>query len=148
MVWDVVTPPCPITSYGLKNAVELRTRMSNDILYKNVFDYLSTFEFHLKTCLCKGSQYNVILPMILQGRIWNRTCCVATHVNILRPRQNSRHVADATFKSIFFNENLWIWIEISLKFVPEGTNRNIAASDQIMAWRRPGGKPSSEPMLP
>ena len=28
-------------------------------------------------------------------------------INILRPRQNSRHFADSTFKSIFMNENVW-----------------------------------------
>ena len=39
-------------------------------------------------------------------------------VSALRPRQNGRHFADDTFKRIFLNENIWIPIEISLKFVP------------------------------
>ena len=41
-------------------------------------------------------------------------------VNSLRPRQNGRHFADDIFKCIFLNENVWIPIKISLKFVPKG----------------------------
>ena len=67
--------------------------------------------------------------------------------NTLRPRQNGRHFADDIFKCIFLNENVWIPIKISLKFVPECPNNNIPALVQIMAWRRPGDKPLSEPMM-
>ena len=67
--------------------------------------------------------------------------------NTLRPGQNGRHFADDIFKCIFVNENVWIPIKISLKFVPEGPINNIAALVQIMAWRRPGDKPLSEPMM-
>ena len=55
--------------------------------------------------------------------------------------------ADDIFKCIFFNENVWIPIKISLKFVPKGPINNIPAIVQIMAWRRPGDKPLSEPMV-
>ena len=41
-------------------------------------------------------------------------------INILRPRQNGRHFADEILKDIFLNENVWIPIKFSLKFVPEG----------------------------
>ena len=68
-------------------------------------------------------------------------------INTLRPRQNGHHFADDTFKSIFFNENVRIAIEISLKFVPKGAINNIPALVQMMAWHRPGGKPLSEPMM-
>ena len=67
--------------------------------------------------------------------------------NTLRPRQNGRHFPDDTFKCIFMNENVGISINISLKFVPKGLINNIPASVQIMAWRRPGDKPLSEPMM-
>ena len=40
-----------------------------------------------------------------------------------------------------------ITIEISLKFVPRGPINNIPALFQIMAWRRTGDKPLSEPMM-
>ena len=67
--------------------------------------------------------------------------------NTLRQRQNGRHFADDNLKRIFLNENIEISIEISLKFVPNGPINNIPALVQIMAWRRPGDKPSSEPIV-
>ena len=72
---------------------------------------------------------------------------IAVYLNTLRPRQNGRHFADNIFKGIFLNENIWILIRFSLKFVPKGPINNIPALVQIMAWRRPGNKPLSEPML-
>ena len=41
-------------------------------------------------------------------------------INTLRPRQNSNNFAEDIFKCIFCNENVWILIKISLKFVPKG----------------------------
>ena len=67
--------------------------------------------------------------------------------NTLRPRQNGRHFPDDTFKRILVNENVWISLKISLKFVPKGPSSNSPALFQIMAWRRPGDKPLSEAML-
>ena len=69
------------------------------------------------------------------------------HYFKLRPRQNGRHFADDTLKCIFLNENVWIPVEISLKFVPKRPIDNIPALVYIMAWRRPGDKPLSEPMM-
>ena len=54
---------------------------------------------------------------------------------------------DDIFKCIFLNENVWISIEISLKFVPKGQINNNPALVQIMAWRRPGNKPLSETVM-
>ena len=71
---------------------------------------------------------------------------VKTDSNTLRPRQNGRHFTDDIFKCILLNENVWIMIKISLKFVPKGPINNIPVLVQIMAWRRPGDKPLSEPI--
>ena len=68
-------------------------------------------------------------------------------VNTLRQRQNGRHFADDTFKRIFLNVNVIISIEISLKCVSKGPINKIPALVQMMAWRRPGDKPLSEPMM-
>ena len=68
-------------------------------------------------------------------------------VNTLRPRRNEQHFADDIFKRIFFTKNVWISIKISLKFVPKGPINNIPGLVQIMAWRRSGDKPLSEPMM-
>ena len=60
---------------------------------------------------------------------------------------HGRHFPDDIFTRIFFNENVWISIKISLKFVPKGPINNIPSLVQIMAWRRPGDKPLFEPMM-
>ena len=86
-----------------------------------------------------------------------RLCCINftgisstwanTLFNTLRLIQNGRHFADNIFKCIFFNENVWISIKISLKFLPKGPINKIPTLFQIMAWRRPGDKPLSEAIL-
>ena len=58
---------------------------------------------------------------------WVNPQCQRWLINTLRPRQNGRHCADDNFK-----------------YTPIG---NIPSLVQIMAWRRPGDKPLSEPML-
>ena len=63
------------------------------------------------------------------------------------PRQNGRHFADDTFIHIFLKENVRILIKLLLKFVPKGPINNILVLVQIMAWRRPGDNPLSEPMM-
>ena len=61
--------------------------------------------------------------------------------------KNGRLFADDTFERIFLNENIRISIKMSLKFVPRGQISNILALVLIMAWRRQGDKPLSEPMM-
>ena len=58
-----------------------------------------------------------------------------------------RHFADDIFKCIFVNENPWISNKISLKFFPNVPINNIQGVAQIMAWRRSGAKPLSEPIM-
>ena len=38
-------------------------------------------------------------------------------LNTLRPRQAGHYFPDDIFKCIFFNENVWIWITISLNLI-------------------------------
>ena len=52
-----------------------------------------------------------------------------------------------SFTGIFLNENVWILLKISLKFVLEVRIHNISALVQIMTWRQPGDKPLSEPLV-
>ena len=68
-------------------------------------------------------------------------------INTLRPKQNGRRFADDVFKCIFLNVNVWISLKISLKCVPKVPINNIPALLQILAWRRSGDKPLSEPMM-
>ena len=55
--------------------------------------------------------------------------------------------ADYIFKCIFLNENIWIPIKISLKFITKVSINNIPALVNIMAWRRTGVKLLSETMI-
>ena len=45
------------------------------------------------------------------------------------------------------NENVSVFIKISLELVPNGPVDNNPALVQIMDWRRIGDKPLSQPML-
>ena len=67
--------------------------------------------------------------------------------NTLRPRHNFRYFTDNIFKCVLLNENVWILLKISLKFVPNFRINNIPALVLIMAWRQPGDKSLSELMM-
>ena len=86
---------------------------------------------------CKGIIFKCITQNI---PVWN-------DLNTLRPRKNGRHYTKDIFRCIFLNESGWISIKMSLNFVPKDPINNIRALVQIMAWRRPGNKPLSEPMM-
>ena len=63
-------------------------------------------------------------------------------------RDKMAAISQTTLSIAFFgNENVRISIKFSLKFVPKGPINNIPALVQIMAWRRPGDKPLSEPVM-
>ena len=47
----------------------------------------------------------------------------------------------------FLNKNVSISIDISLKIIPQSPIDNILALVWIIAWRQPGDKPLSEPMM-
>ena len=94
----------------------------------------------------------LMAPSLYLNQCWldiNRVLCHApeSSFNALRLRQNGCHYPDDMFICIFLNENVWIAIKISLKFVPKGSINNTPALVQIMAWRQPGDKPLSEPIM-
>ena len=66
--------------------------------------------------------------------------------NSFPPGQNGRHFADDISRCIFVNEKFCILIKVSLKFVAKIPIDNNTALVQIMAWRRAGDKPLSEPI--
>ena len=78
---------------------------------------------------------------------WSREPCFGLTLNSSSPGQNGRHFADDISKCVFLNENVWIPIKISLKFVPKGPINNIPSLVLIMVSCRPGAKPLSEPMM-
>ena len=92
-------------------------------------------------CLLLARQDDVLKTYPISWLYWS-----ASHVNILRPRQNYRRFADI-FKCIFLNEIGWISLTISLKFVPDFRFHNVPTLVQIVASHRSGVKPASEPMM-
>ena len=60
---------------------------------------------------------------------------------------NGHRFADDLLNCIFLNENVWISINISLKFGFKDPINNIPALARIMVWHRPGNKPLSEAIL-
>ena len=124
--------------------------------------HLDAFLFHIFSfrcinisqgmiCHCNAHFYSYQAGKGNPSMFWvmNTIWCLSLiiWVNSLRPRQHGRHFADNVFKRIFLNENVWISFKISLKFVPKVPMNNIPALVQIMASRRPGDKPLSEPMM-
>ena len=79
--------------------------------------------------------------------VWDSLFQKVIAFNTLRARQNGRHFTDSFFKCICFNEKVWISITIPSKLVPKGQIDKIPALVEIMAWRRPGDKTLSEPLL-
>ena len=55
--------------------------------------------------------------------------------------------ADDIFKCIFLNKKFCILIQISVKFIARGPIGSKSALVQVMAWRRTGYKPLSEPIM-
>ena len=90
----------------------------------------------------------VLIVLVLIVPWWSHIAPVSEWlINTLGLRQDARHLADDIFKRIFLNQNVWILIKISLKFILNGPINNIPALVQIMAWYRPGDKPLYEPMM-
>ena len=130
-------------------------------VHENCFEieyHVATYEYG--TFCNSWNSFNVQYRFVLRNlhfryvssirlHLWRLFCSyhILGFLNTLRPRHNGRHFADDILNSIFLNENVWIPIKISLKFVPEGPIDNIPSLVQIVAWRRPGGKPLSEPMM-
>ena len=67
--------------------------------------------------------------------------------NTLMRGQDGRHFPYDIFKCIFATENVSIFINTSLKFVPTSQINNIPALVQIMACCRPDDKPLYEPIM-
>ena len=121
----------------------LQTFLNLLCVAQEFFFFGITCEYHM----CRTGIYETDDDVKRSVSRYNATRWRHINFNTLRPRQNGRHLPYDIFKCIFFNENTWISITFSLKFVPKGPINNIPALVQIMAWRRSGDKPLSEPMM-
>ena len=67
-------------------------------------------------------------------------CWLLKHIEA---EANGHHFPDDIFEMNFFEWNVWIWMQMSLKFVP----RVQLTISHIVSVGRPGDKPSSETMM-
>ena len=132
------------------NGLPLQAHHSGTLFTYCVPFICSTFQPHLTPLLSRPSNRGIlhykdaILSVYRRSHFGDYRTFL---LNTLRPRQNGCHFADDTFNRIFVNENVRISIKFLLKLVPKGPINNNPAFVQIMAWRRSGDKPLSEPMM-
>ena len=117
---------CPLKTNGC-----LANRQLTSLVKEATGVYL-----HLASSLNKFPWYTIFVD----GRQHCSSCSIVS-VNTLRLRQNCWHFVVDILKYIFLNEDVWILLKISLKYVPEVWINNIPTLVQILAWRRPGDKP-------
>ena len=122
----------------------VRTRFENAFFTHILMAYCKTAVTPLLMCGVTAVLCQVI--SVIMGFFWQEGPPRAG-VDTLRLRQNGCYFAVIAFKCIFLNENVWIFIEISLKYVLWGRIDNNLALVLIMAWRWTGNKPLSEPMM-
>ena len=75
--------------------------------------------------MCNTDTEYITESQVQDHTLWNTYSVLP--INTLRLRRNEQHFADDIFKRIYFNENVWISIKISLEFVPKGPINNIPA---------------------
>ena len=105
--------------------------------------------FHLMTSPCR-----VHLPHRAWGPVREHCSTGRLHLDMIpgfltlpSPRQNGRHFADDILKYIFMNEKSCILIKNSLFFLLRVQLAITQHWFYMMAWRRPGDEPLSEPIL-
>ena len=112
------------------------------ILY-NGFNLISNRNGPLSTYV----QYHVDYPVNKDRPIDNTPSRMERAAEVISPWRKLPPFCSWHGKRIFVKENIWISNKIWLKYIPCGQIDSMSALVQIMAWRRPGDKPLSEPML-
>ena len=83
-------------------------------------------------------------PKLCAYVMWYTACYALIHWGRGKMAFNSQ----MTFSNAFLpNENVWLSIKISLKFVPHDPINNIPALVQIISWCQLGNKPLSESVM-
>ena len=116
------------------NKINVFKTISMELFMDNIF-YRTDVCMHvcLCGCVCDLMTFTVYYGQVALAR-WGRN--------------EIDNILQTIFLNVFFfNENVWISIKISLKFVVKGPINNIPTLVQIMAWCRSGDEPLSEPMM-
>ena len=92
--------------------------------------------------LCKRRSHfgqEMVLVRSVYGGVGKINCltqtgiCACNVFNTFLPGQFDGRITDDYFKFIFFNENVWIWIKISMKFVLKAPIDNKSALVQVIS---------------
>ena len=121
--WRPQKPAIMLWDWGFHDHDKLlHIEMVHLKFYKRPLFVIKTKDFISGDLVRFRCMYNVIYTeswriglILLKGKL---SRFGIKHINTLRPRRNEQHFADDIFERIFFNENVWISIKISLKFVP------------------------------
>ena len=113
----------------------------SDLLKSNCYESHDFFFFPNSGA---GTQ---ISELHLLGWKYDRLPTWVVRLNSSPPGQNGRHFGRRHNSNAFFNGNDKIPVQISQKFIPRSPIGNKPSLVQVMAWRRTGDKPLSEPML-
>ena len=112
------------------------------VLY-TIYHCCAKYDTMLSSLCCE----HVIIIVLYTISIYSASCSKLVREIWMELTHCGLDIVAAIFKYIFFNQNVWISLEISLKCVPKVPINNIPALVQIMAWRWTGDKPLSEPMM-
>ena len=133
-------------------------------LHSNVHRFACTCFICERVCFRCEHTRAVLDHVYLESE--HNDCCILIHRGAITkcsgaPKSKSSYHIEAQTTCLHFPDDICKWIDlnennkdkksirpkISLKFVPKSPINNIASLVQIMAWRRPGNKPLSEPMM-
>ena len=121
--------------------------------FRNAFSWMKIYHYTDVTMSAMASQITsltMIYSTVYSGagqKEHQSSASLAFVQGIHRWPMNSPREWPVTRK-IFPFDDVIMWISlISIKFVPKVPTSNTPALVQIMAWRQPGDKPLSEPMM-
>ena len=127
-------PVLALWSYSMDMAVKKNISISLDQLALKSL-YMNTMPLFSVRVWTHIIQQNHLLLCSIYW-VWNQMLKMISLTHWGRDKM-AAIFADGSFISIYVNENVWISIKISLKFVSKGPINYIPALVQIMAWSLP-----------
>ena len=115
--------------------------------YSDAFHWMKIFPFWVQLQVWSMDSIDSISGLV-QMMVWHwphgEPLLELTHWG----REEMNNISQTTFSYVFSSMKMFEFrLKLKLKFVPKGPINNIPALVQIMAWRRSGDKPLSEPMM-
>ena len=144
-------------SYPKSFVITLQMPTCTYVLYNCIARSVMCEMTHFDSEILKRDRLSELIYFVKMGHNTNKTqlfnwqntlhCIYLPRCLIHRGGDKIAAISHRIFSNAFFNEKLWISLNISLKFIPKVRLNNIPTLVQIMAWYRPGDKPLSEPTM-